>query len=183
VLERRLRAAGWPRLIAIDYRSVAGDIDVAARILGDVVATHRRASGSTRVLLVAHGIGGLVCRVYLRAAAARAAVTKLVTLATAHQGSKLFALSLDPMLAALRDGSMLLGDLAADRPTLPGLDVIAIAASFDPFVVPATRAHLPGASNIVVEGVGHFGMLWSARVFALVEENLRDESTGAVEEA
>jgi len=177
IVAHRLRRAGWPRLIAIDH-TAAGGFDGAVATLRDRLDGLRREHGASSVLLVGHGLGGIVCRLYLRTASPPVAVRKLVTLATPHQGSKLYALAGTSLPAELRDGAPLVAELTEPAAGEIGVDTTAIAASFDPFVVPAGRAHLPGASNITIENVGHFGMLWSARVVALVDENLRHELDG-----
>ncbi|HEY2388619.1 MAG TPA: hypothetical protein VGK30_16810 [Candidatus Binatia bacterium] len=179
LLRRRLAAAGWAQAAGFNYRSVLGDVAAAARGLDTLLDQIRASAGDRDVVVVAHGIGGIVARLCVRERRG-SGVAALVTLGTPHQGSKLYALALDPMLAGLRPGSELIAHLAADDPLLADTDVTAVASSFDFTVVPSAAARYPGASTIEIEGVGHFGLLWSRRVFEVVRENL-DFAHGAAQ--
>ncbi len=171
LLRWRLAHAGWTTTYGYNYRTVAGDVRTVARGLGILLDEVCTASDDPRVVVVAHGIGGIVARLCLRERGGRGIGT-LVTLGTPHQGSKLYALALDPMLAALRPASPLMEELAAGNALVEHTDVTAIAASFDVTILPSAAGRYPGASAIEIEGVGHFGLLWSPRVFALIRENL-----------
>lgn len=171
LLRRRLARAGWAQASGYNYRTVFGDVAAAARGLDTLLDETRAAAGDRDVVLVAHGIGGIVARLCARERSGRG-VRALVTLGTPHQGSKLYALALDPMLNGLRPGSALLEGLATADPLLGQTDVTAVASSFDLTIVPSAAARYPGASTIEIEGVGHFGLLWSSRVFEVVRENL-----------
>lgn len=170
ILRLRLARAGWKDAIGYNYRTVHGDLRAAARGLGAQLDAVRAERGAAHVVVIAHGMGGLVARLCLRERA-HGLVRTLVTLGTPHQGSKLYALALDPMAQDMRAGSALVEELAADE--LPRrVDVTTIYSSFDLTVVPSSAAQYPGAGNIEVEGVGHVGLLWSGRVAELVRENL-----------
>jgi len=170
ILRQRLARDGWSDAVGYNYRTFHGDLRAAARGLGTVLDTVRAERGASHVVVIAHGMGGLVARLCLRDRPRRF-VRTLVTLGTPHQGSTLYALALDPMAQDMRAGSALIEELADDG--LPrGMDVTAIYSSFDLTVVPSSAGQYPGASNIEVEGVGHAGLLWSGRVGELVRENL-----------
>jgi hypothetical protein len=171
-LRYRLRRDGWPHAVGFNYRTIHGDIQQAARELHDVVERTCQTTGAARVVLIAHSMGGLVCRAYLRSFGGLERTASVITLGAPHQGSKLCALSLDPMAQDMRPDSAFIEDLAADDPIPGAVDFTAIYATFDHLVVPAANAYYPGVGNIVVEGVGHNGLLWSSRVYELVRENL-----------
>ena len=169
-LRHRLAAAGWANAVGYNYRTLRGDLEIAARGLRAAIADVATACGTSHVVVIAHGMGGLVARLCLRDWI-DAPVCALVTLGTPHRGSKLYALALDPMAREMRPESAVLDALADDE--LPRrLDVTAIYSSFDVTVVPSSGGQYPGASNIEIEGVGHVGLLWSPRVVELVRENL-----------
>lgn len=172
VLRHRLLRDGWRTVIGVNYRSIGGDVARAAERLCATIETVRHTTGSTQVVLLAHGLGGLVCRHYLAHGDGLTCVARLVTLGTAHRGTKLAALALDSMAQATHPDASLIQDLATDDP-LPGrLDATAIYPSFDHVVVPSSHAYWSGVGNIEVEGVGHTGLLWSRRVYELVRESL-----------
>lgn len=119
----------------------------ADRLATQLAALARRAPGRALVA-VGHGDGGLVAR---RAAAAlRLPDLRVVTVATDHQGPG------PAPRAAL-----------VDR-----VDVLNLYSLHDPLVVPAARAYLAGAYNVVVRDEGHCGLVLGARPYALLLEGL-----------
>ena len=171
ILRRRLRNDGWPDVV-VARLPLRGDLAAAARALASAVDAACGGDASASVMLVAHGTGGVVCRAYLRWLGGLGRTTKLVTLATPHQGSKLYALALGGLPHDLRPESDALAELAAEDPIPAAVDCTAIYSSFDVTIVPSRLAYYAGAGNIEVEGAGHFTMPWSRRVYELLRENL-----------
>jgi len=172
-LARRLRRDGWRHLYALAHVPVGGDIERSARRLGAALDRIRRATGAPRIDIVAHSMGGLVARAYIRGRGRACGVGRLVTLGTPHQGTDIFPrLRLDPMVGQMRPDSPLLVRLAADDPVPQLVDCISIYSGDDAVIVPPGRAYYPGAFNIEVRGLGHMSLLFSRRVYALVRENL-----------
>ncbi len=179
-LARRLERDGWLHLYAVAHTPVGGDIERSARRLGEALDRIRRASGASRVDIVAHSMGGLVARAYIRARGPASGVGRLITLGTPHQGTEIFPrFRLDPMVGQMRPGSPLLARLAAADPVPRLADCISIYSADDAVVVPASRAFYAGAFNIEVRGLGHLSLLFSRRVYALVRENLAAERAPA----
>src|SRR5207245_2103027 len=171
-LARRLRRDGWRHLYLVAHTPVGGDIERSAHRLGEALDRLRRATGASRVDIVAHSMGGLVARACIRARGQASGVGRLITLGTPHQGTEIFPrFRLDPMVAQMRPGSPLLACLAADDPVPRLVDCISIYSADDAVVVPASRAYYPGAFNIEVRGLGHLSLLFSQSVYALVREN------------
>ena len=179
-LAHRLRRDGWRHLYTLAHTSVGGDIERSADRLGAALDRVRRATGATRVDIVAHSMGGLVARACIRARGHGSGVGRLITLGTPHQGTEIFPrFRLDPMVAQMRPGSPLLARLAADDPVPRIADCISIYSADDAVVVPPSRAYYPGALNVEVRGLGHLSLLFSRRVYALVRENLDAERASA----
>jgi triacylglycerol esterase/lipase EstA (alpha/beta hydrolase family) len=171
-LRYRLARDGWPNAIGLNYRTLHGNLRHAAERLRDTVERVRAETRRDRVVLIGHSMGGIVCRLYLKELGGLAHVRSVITLGSPHQGTKLAALSLDPMVQDLRPDSPFMEELAHDDSVPGAVDFTAIYSSFDHVVVPAGNASYPGVGNIVVEGVGHMGLLWSSRVYALIRESL-----------
>jgi len=179
-LARRLERDGWRHLYAVAHTPVGGDIERSARRLGETLDRVRRTAGASRVDIVAHSMGGLVARAYIRARGQASGVGRLITLGTPHQGTEIFPrFRLDPMVGQMRPGSPLLARLAADDPVPRLADCISIYSADDAVVVPASRGYYPGAFNVEVRGLGHLSLLFSRRVYALVRENLAAERAPA----
>lgn len=181
LLRHRLRRDGWPHATGLNYRTRRGDMQRAAEQLRDLVERTCSATGAARVVLIGHSMGGLICRAYLKDYGGLDRVASVITLGTPHQGSRICALSLDPMVHEMRPESPFLEQLGQDDPIPGAVDFTAIYSSFDHMVVPAGHGYYAGVGNIVVEGVGHNGLLWSRRVYDLVRENLEYGSVREVE--
>jgi triacylglycerol esterase/lipase EstA (alpha/beta hydrolase family) len=171
-LVRRLRRDGWLHLYSVRHAAVGGDIERSALGLADAIDRIRRESGAPAVDVIAHSMGGLVARACLRARGTASGIGRLVTLGTPHQGTLAFRwLGLDPMLREMRPGSALFRRLAGDDGASVA-ECISIYSADDALVVPASAAYQPGALNVEVRGLGHMSLLFSARVYELVRENL-----------
>jgi pimeloyl-ACP methyl ester carboxylesterase len=162
LVRRRLRGLGWSMAASRAAASV-DRLDAAVGALDACIG--RIAVADTPLVLIGHGLGGLVARRYA-ATCAPNRVRHVVMLATPHRGTTSLAYRLlcagDPSPAALALA-------AAGAPTT---DVITIAGDYDAWLAPADDNYCPGAFNITVRGLGHCELLLSGRVAALIAENL-----------
>lgn len=166
-LRRKLEAAGWT-VATHSLEPVYADIDsysegIARRI--DEVLT---ATGASQVVLVAHSMGGLASRSYLRRHGV-AKVARLITLGSPHNGTRLAKLGLGPNARQMRVGSAWLNALHAPLPPAS----VSIYSCHDNYVFPQQACStLEGASNVVVGGVSHLGMAFSPRILASLQAAL-----------
>ena len=130
------------------------------------------AGESGRVSLVGHSMGGLVSRAYaLRFGAAR--IARIVTLGTPHHGSALAPIGHGADARDMRPAAEWLRELArAEQGGLPA-PITSIYSCHDNFVAPPDSSVLAGAKNVPLAGIGHLSLLFSTRVAALVEAELR----------
>jgi triacylglycerol lipase len=172
LLRYRLLRDGWSPVCCFDYRSLSFDVEGAAAGLRTAVDGLARATGPAQPLtLIGHSLGGLVARYYARRYPAPA-VRRIVTLGTPHQGTAL-ARRRGGTVHKLAPGSQFMNTLnSADR-VAQQFDVIAIQSTFDAMVLPPQSAEYPGAFNIRVDDVGHNALLFSPKIYRLLEENLR----------
>jgi pimeloyl-ACP methyl ester carboxylesterase len=157
-LRRRLGAAGWSSLAAVERTGSTTAAQVAA-------ALDTRLAGlpaGTELVLVGHGVGGLLARAYAEAHP-ELRVRHVITLGTPHQGSR-------ALPYRLLGGSAL--PALPPPPDAGSVDVIAICSDFDAWLLPVDDAYCPGGFNIAVSGIGHCAMLLSRRVADLIAENL-----------
>jgi len=158
LLRRRALRDGWSPVWCFNYGPFGTTIETAAPRLRAVVGA--LATEHPTVTLIGHGRGGLVLRYYLRRFPAPT-VRRVVLLGTRHAiGNKQDS-----------DTGLLSTLNAADR-VPQQFDVIAIQSTFDALVVPPATGRYPGAFNIEVNNVGHYALLFSARVYRLIAENL-----------
>jgi pimeloyl-ACP methyl ester carboxylesterase len=161
-LWRGLRRAGHP-VHTINLEPIYASIDDYACLIDAKVEAAAAASGGRRVVLVCHSMGGLAARAWMRSHGA-AKIERLITLGTPHHGTVHAkfgagrnARQMEPDSSWLRE----LGGAQAGRwPCL----VTSVYSLDDNIVAPAGSAHLDGARNIVLAGIGHMSMPMSGRV-------------------
>jgi len=163
LLRRRLEAAGHTvaTISLVPAYTSIGKLEpqLNARIEAVCAAT-----GSQQVTLLAHSMGGLVCRSYL----ARHGVTrvdKLITLASPHAGTELARIGLGRNAREMEPGSLWLRDMASETLKIP---VISLRNPYDNYVTPQDNQRLPGARDIELPPVGHIAMLYDEQVANLV---------------
>jgi triacylglycerol lipase len=169
LMRRRLRACGIASA-TVDLEPPLGGIDgfveqLHARIEALIIET-----GTDRIVLIAHSMGGLVARAYLRRHGP-ARVQKLITLATPHHGTQLAYLGAGRNSREMEPDSAWLRELAdGERLAVPTLSIWSVR---DELVVPQDSARLPGAREAVMPALGHLSTVLSHVVADLVVEELR----------
>ena len=142
------------------YTSIGKLVPQLATRIDEVCA----ATGAQQVILIAHSMGGLVCRSYLsRHGISR--VEQLITLATPHQGSELARIGLGQNAREMEPGSKWLRDLSAEPARIP---ITSIRTCHDNYVMPQDYQRLAGARDIELPGIGHLAMLYATRTSKLL---------------
>lgn len=173
-MRARLEAAGWT-VATHNLEPVYGDIDGYAEGIARRVDEVLAATGAPQLVLVAHSMGGLACRAYLRRYG-NDRVAKLVTLGSPHQGTLLAPLGLGRNAFQMRQGGTWLARLAAED-RLPGSS-LSIYSHHDNYVFPPSSAsHLHGARHLELGGIGHLAMVLSPVVLRQLREELESSPT------
>lgn len=155
-LRRRLEAAGHTVAsvsLAPPYTSIGKLVPQLAQRVEEV----RRFTGADKVVLVAHSMGGLVCRSYL-ARYGSESVERLVTLASPHAGSELARIGIGQNAREMEPGSLWLSDLAHEVLPVPA---VSIRTPHDNYVMPQDSQRLPGAGDVALAGIGHLAVLYA----------------------
>lgn len=163
LLRRRLEAAGHTVAtvsLAPPYTSMGKLVPLLNQRIEDVCA----ATGSKQVTLVAHSMGGLICRSYL-ARHGSERVDRLLTLATPHAGSVMSKIGFGQNSREMTPGSLWLRDMATETVKIPA---ISLRNAYDNYVMPQDNQRLPGARDIEMPPVGHIAMLYDDRVAHLL---------------
>ncbi len=97
----------------------------------------------------------------------------LITLGTPHQGSKLWGFALGASRLQMCPQNPWLIKLAEYKPK--GYKLTCIYSDFDELVLPYENSCLPlsGVENLLVNYVGHVGLIFNRRVRELVEQALK----------
>jgi pimeloyl-ACP methyl ester carboxylesterase len=158
---------------SIDLEPVAGSIDDYAPLIEARVQELCAATGAARIAIVAHSMGGLAARAWMRAHGS-ARVARLVTLGTPHHGTVLANLGPGANAAQMRRDSAWLRDLAAAETPADRARIVSIYTHHDNIIAPQDSSLLPGARNIAFGGVGHVALGSNPRVLAEVLRVLRE---------
>jgi triacylglycerol esterase/lipase EstA (alpha/beta hydrolase family) len=161
----------------VDLEPVAAGIDDYAPLIEERVNALLAATGARQVALVAHSMGGLAVRAWMRRYGS-ARVARLVTLGSPHHGTALADLGPGKNAAQMRrgaagEGSDWLRALGADETAATRALVTSIYTHHDNIVAPQTSSVLPGARNIAFGGIGHVALGSNPRVLAQVLQELR----------
>jgi triacylglycerol lipase len=169
------RRWGWRHLKAITlrgkFRSVAEHATTLTRVVDEVL----RQTGSTKVDLVGHSMGGLIIRAFLAEAPNQDAVRTVVTLGTPHAGSKLAVFAVGKARRDLLPGSPLLVSLNAHGVQAPRYGhLYAIYSMVDNMVLPyeSAMAGGNGVTSLETGPINHVGLLFSRGTAELVRECL-----------
>jgi triacylglycerol lipase len=164
-LRRRLRARGHA-VATITLAHPLGGIEAGADELAARIDDLLAETGADRVDLVAHSMGGLVSRAYLRRHGS-AKVARIVTIATPHHGTVLARVALGQNAREMQPDSDWLRRLA-DQETFT-MPVLSVWSARDEIVVPQDSARLPGAAERILPASGHLTLVFSPKVLELVD--------------
>jgi triacylglycerol lipase len=161
-LERALRRRGFTDLSSFDYGLLTSDVRATAHDLAVAVEKLVEESGSEKVHVIGHSLGGLIARYYAQRMGGHQHVHTLVTLGTPHQGTALArAGSVLPLVRQLRPDSDLIAEL--NEPA-PGCDTrfIAFHSDLDQLILPGRNARIEHPDlrvrNVAVRGIGHMSL-------------------------
>ena len=165
-LSRQLAQAGIVHK-AIDLEPIDGNIDGYVTQVEQALQVLCTLTGKPQAIIVAHSMGGLVARAWLRHYGA-ARVARIITIGTPHHGTALANLAAGTNARQMSriDGApsgWLAQLVASEAPETRAL-ITSIYSHHDNIVVPQCSAHLPGARNIAFGAIGHVALASDARV-------------------
>jgi pimeloyl-ACP methyl ester carboxylesterase len=170
---------------AVDLEPLAGDIDGYAPLVEQAVAALCGAARAPRLVIVAHSMGGLVARAWMRRYGT-ARVARIITLGTPHHGTSLAKFALGANAAQMRRApgtaaeSPWLRELSASEDAARRALITSIYTHHDNIIAPQTSSVLPGARNIEFGGVGHVALGSNPRILAAVMREITELPPGRV---
>jgi pimeloyl-ACP methyl ester carboxylesterase len=177
--EPRLRAAGFRRLVALEYKAAAQSMTALASDLGQRLERICERAGSDRVHVIGHSLGGFALRVWHDLMDGAPILGAAVTLGSPHQGLPWARLpGTPPTLRDLGSGSWLHRELQHWSAEHTRWTTIAGARDR---LVPPRFAGLDGPPTSTLRHLGHMGLLYSRTVAgqATVELLAVEEATRA----
>lgn len=174
-LRRRLRAQGFA-VATVNLEPPFADIDLLAEQLHARIETLAAEAGVERVALVAHSMGGLTARAYLRRHGGRRLAT-LVTLGSPHHGSRIASLAPGRNARQMQPDSDWLRQLSeAESFAMP---VVSYWSADDELVVPQDSCRLAGTDEVIFAGLGHLSMPVSRAVAQRLQAELSSAGRAA----
>jgi triacylglycerol lipase len=159
---------------AINLEPALGSIDQYVSIVESGVTALMNRTGATQVAIVAHSMGGLATRAFMKTSspAKNERIKKVITLGTPHQGTVHALLGQGQNTQQMRPNSPWRKSLAAaERPE----DLSKFTCIFthqDNIVAPQANQTVPGAKEIQLSGIGHVALAYSPAVMQLVIDEL-----------
>ncbi|WP_079509114.1 esterase/lipase family protein [Mesobacillus jeotgali] len=182
-MKQWLISQGWPSsyLYAIQYTDTTGSNIDNAYELQSFVNQVLRQTKAAKVDIVAHSMGGLSTRYYVKYLEGAQKVDDVITLGSPHHGtnSSYFGLWTEGAREMV-PGSAFLNDLNSADETPNGSDTSSIIqytsiySSADTVINPYTSSIINGADNVQITGVSHSGLLTDITVRPFVLEGLQD---------
>jgi triacylglycerol esterase/lipase EstA (alpha/beta hydrolase family) len=168
---------------AINLEPVIGGIDDYVDVVHQAVEAICKETGSGKIVIVAHSMGGLATRAYLRDHGC-GRIAKAITLGTPHHGTGVARFGVGEncrqMHWNLNSGegvsSEWLRRLAASENEGTYRILVSIYSHHDNIISPQTSSHVPGATNIEFFGIGHVALGFNPAVQARVIEEIRTAS-------
>lgn len=168
---QRLERQGTP-FAAVSLQPVFGSIDDYVPLVEDAVRRVERATGRAPIV-VAHSMGGLAVRAWLRAHQADDRVEAVITIGTPHQGTWLAGASFFGVNARqMRRDSDWLRALAADEPAHRATRFLCWWSECDQIVLPVPTAVLPGSEARRLPGMAHVEMALAPAVWHDLQRRL-----------
>jgi len=170
-IKRYLRGRGVTNLFTMDLEPLISDIDRLADRLERRIREVLVRADAEKLVLVAHSMGGVVARAYLRRFGG-ARVARLVTLGSPHAGTVLAWLLPGSNLRQMRPNNRwlrALNDAFSGGVPVPS---VAVYSYHDNIIAPQENARLPGATNIPVPGLGHLEMAFSQRIKEMIRAQI-----------
>lgn len=167
-----LVAQGLGPVYAMSYGPPFDTIPSFAPQVAEKLEQIGRDTGASQVVVVAHSMGGLVMRSYIRAYGPDR-IRRLVTLGTPFAGSMHAWLMSGASLADMRPGSPYLASLATPTDAEKAVSTVSVWSWHDTMVTPQDSSRLPYGENVELSKVAHNALLGDAGVQRRVAEEIR----------
>lgn len=173
---------------AIDLEPVFGDIEAYVPMVAQAVDALCRDSGQSRIIIVAHSMGGLAARAYLRQEGGRR-IARVITLGSPHHGTGIanFGAGMNCRQMHWRGNaktgapSLWLRKLDESEDAATRKLFVSIYSHQDNIVAPQTSSHLAGACNIAFRGIGHVALALHPVIHACMLAEIRQAQKQQVE--
>jgi triacylglycerol esterase/lipase EstA (alpha/beta hydrolase family) len=168
---------------AVSMEPIVCGIDDYVQAVHEAVEAMCKETGSDKIVIVAHSMGGLVTRAYLRDHGG-ARIAKAITLGTPHHGTGVARFGIGQNCREMNwsaeagqgVSSAWLRRLAESEDQKLYKILVSLYSHHDNIISPQTSSHVPGATNIEFFGIGHVALAFHPAVQARVIAEIRNTS-------
>ena len=166
-LAQRLMNEGYGPVAIVDYPSTRLGLGAIANRIRQVI---EQLPSEGKVYLIGHSLGAVACRYYLKRMDGGKNVQHFVSLGGPHAGTRWYWMCPPKLRQALKpDGEVVQGLQTGPEP----VPVTVVRARYDHQVFPPERASLQGATEVLIHGHGHNGLLWAPEAHAAIVHALQ----------
>jgi triacylglycerol lipase len=173
-VKMRLHRQGFDNVYSLNLPPWKDVEDLTERIAKKVDEL-RHATGSDRLILVGHSMGGILARNYLQLRGGENKVEQLILLGTPNQGSKLVPFALTRLARVLLPNSEFLARLN-QAPLPAAVPSTNIYTRHDNMVVPSSLCQWPLADQVELVKLGHIGLLYHASALTALIDALKHKA-------
>ena len=150
---RMFKSLGY-YVAAVELSPPLQSLEHFTKQLDNAITHHRNLTGNKRIILIAHSMGGLICRSW-QANTDDQQLELIITLGSPHNGTRLAPLALGKCAEQMREKSDWNAKLLAHETAQMRKKIISIRSTQDNVVIPNSSSILLGASNFLYDGYGH----------------------------
>jgi triacylglycerol lipase len=162
-LTRELRRRGFRWIHGMNYNPLGNSIPDLAERFGSYVEDLRAVSGSPRVHVVGHSLGGVIARWYVEQLGGHKVVDTCVTIGTPHRGTLAAYFGIGQCAKDMRPNSPVVKALAEGL-RRHRMKYVNLYSDLDLLILPSSSGVLPERRNVhnhLIEDLGHTSMLLS----------------------
>ena len=141
LMRRQLHRRGFSSIHTFSYSPLTLDVRRTAERMGQEIEAICAASGSDKIHVIGHSLGGLIARYYAQRLGGDERVHTCVTLGTPHQGTMAARLLPWPLIKQVRPDSDLMAELAEPAPDCDTRFLV-VWSRMDQIIVPQGNARL-----------------------------------------
>jgi triacylglycerol lipase len=162
-MSRELRSRGFRWIHGLNYNPLGNGVPDLAESFARTVEDIRKVSGSKRVHVVGHSLGGVIVRWYIQELGGAKLVDRCITIGTPHNGTLAAYLGIGQAARDMRPGSPILERLELGLPRTK-TKIVKLYSDLDVLIIPSSSAVLPerkNVTNLLIEDLGHTSLLLS----------------------
>jgi triacylglycerol lipase len=164
---QRLAALTSAPIFTLTFEPPFDEINTFAKQLHKRIEEILQATEQSKVIIIAHSMGGLVTRQYMVDHGAHR-IQQFISIGTPHQGTRLAYYGIGKCTRQMWWRGEWLNALVEKEKSQSKPATLSIYTTNDDIVYPPESSRLDWATNVAVNHVGHVGLLFSAEVVGKV---------------